>query len=72
MAAFEVRIENLEPMMIAMAHAVSESPERDAWKKMEAWAGPIGLLDDSEKHPVFGFNKPHPSPDSNQLDICFG
>jgi len=53
MAAFEVRIENLESMMIAMAQAVSESPERDAWKKMEAWAGPIGLLDDPEKHRLY-------------------
>lgn len=71
MAAFDVRIENLEPMMIAMAHAVSESPERDAWKKMEAWADPIGLLDDPEKHPVYGFNKPNPSPDSNQYGYMF-
>lgn len=31
MAALEVGIENLEPMIIVMAHAVSESPERDAW-----------------------------------------
>jgi DNA gyrase inhibitor GyrI len=71
MAGFEPRIVRLEPMTVASAHAISENPERDAWKKIETWAGPLGLLDDVEAHPVFGFNNPHPSPDSGQYGYEF-
>ncbi|MBE9478662.1 MAG: GyrI-like domain-containing protein [Chloroflexi bacterium] len=71
MTGFEARIKNLEPMMVASVHVVGESPEREAWKKMEAWAGPIGLLDNVEKHPVFGFNNPNPSPDSDEYGYEF-
>jgi DNA gyrase inhibitor GyrI len=58
-------------MTVASAHAISESPERDAWKKMEAWAGPLGLLADVEAHPVFGFDNPHPSPGSREYGYEF-
>jgi len=71
MAGFEARIESLESMMVASVHAFGESPEGEAWKKMEAWAGPIGLLDNIEKHPVFGFNNPNPSPDSKEYGYEF-
>lgn len=63
MTAFAVRIERLPPMTVASAHAYGENPERAAWQKLEAWAGPLGLLDDPAIHPVFGFNNPDPSPD---------
>ncbi len=71
MATFEARIVKLSPIRVASVHAYGESPERDAWEKMEAWAGPLGLLDDTEKHPVFGFNNPNPSPGSNKYGYEF-
>ncbi len=33
----KVRIERLEIMRAAHIHVLSETPEEDAWKKMEAW-----------------------------------
>ncbi|MFQ5789311.1 MAG: GyrI-like domain-containing protein [Acidobacteriota bacterium] len=63
MTRLEVRIVRLEPMRVASVRAVSETPERDAWEKMRAWAGPKGLLDDLAEHLVFGFNNPAPSQD---------
>ncbi len=56
------RIEKLEPMRIASVRVVSESPERDAWRKLRAWAAPRGLLADPSRHVVFGFNNPPPVP----------
>lgn len=64
MSELEVRIANLEPMRVASAHAYSACPESDAHKKLVAWAKPKGLLDDPEKHRIFGFNNPDPSPGS--------
>jgi DNA gyrase inhibitor GyrI len=64
MSELEVRIVRLEPMRVASAHAYSESPEQDAMAKLVAWAKPKGLLEDLEKHRVFGFNNPDPSPGS--------
>ena len=64
MSELDVRIVKLEPMRVASAHAFSESPEPEAGEKLIAWAKPKGLLDDPEKHRVFGFNNPDPSPGS--------
>jgi len=63
MSDLKVRTIRLEPMRVACVRAVSETPERDAWEKLRTWASSNGLLDDFEKHPVFGFNNPNPSPD---------
>jgi len=71
MTDLEVRIVRLEAMRVASVRAISESPERDAWAKMRAWAEPRGLLDDIEKHPVFGFNNPNPSPDRKEYGYEF-
>lgn len=71
MTDLEVRIVRLEAMRVASIRAISESPERDAWEKMRAWAEPKGLLDDVEKHPVFGFNNPSPSPDRKEYGYEF-
>ncbi len=68
---FKVRIEKLEPMHIASVRVISKTPEQDAWKKMRAWAEPRGLLENSEKHPVFGFNNPDPSPDRQEYGYEF-
>ena len=64
MSELDVRIVKLEPMRVASAHALGESPEHDAIEKLIAWAKPKGLLEDPEKHRVFGFNNPDPSPGS--------
>ncbi len=63
MGDIEAHIERLEPMRVASFHAISQTPEHDAWERLRAWAGPKGLLADLETNPVFGFNNPNPSPD---------
>lgn len=57
----EVKIIRLEPMIVASFYAFSESPEEEAFEKMNSWAKPKGLFADSENHPIFGFNNPPPS-----------
>jgi DNA gyrase inhibitor GyrI len=64
MSELEVRIVRLEPMRVASVHGFGPSPERQAWEKLMAWAKPKGLLDDLERHRIFGFNNPNPSPGS--------
>jgi len=71
MKEFEVRIVKLEPMRVASVRAVSTTPERDAWEKMRSWAQPRGLLEDIDKHPVFGFNSPDPSPGQKEYGYEF-
>jgi DNA gyrase inhibitor GyrI len=66
-----VRIVKLEPMTVASARAVGQSPEPQAWEELRAWAEPKGLLDDLDKHPVFGFNNPNPSPESKEYGYEF-
>jgi len=61
----EVRLERLEAMRAAHAHALSATPEEDAWKKIEEWAKPKGLLEKRVGTRVFGRNtyptdKPEP------------
>lgn len=62
MKELKVEIVKLAPMRVASVRVFSETPERDAWEKMRAWAEPRGFLEDLRKHPVFGFNSPDPSP----------
>lgn len=71
MKEFEVKIARLEPIRVASACVISETPENDAWEKMRAWAEPKGLLENLRKHPVFGFNNPNPSPDRKQYGYEF-
>lgn len=71
MKNFEVRVVKLEPMHVASVKVISSTPENDAWEKMRAWAEPKGLLEDLEKHPVFGFNNPNPSPDKKEYGYEF-
>ncbi|MFX0162429.1 MAG: GyrI-like domain-containing protein [Candidatus Hodarchaeota archaeon] len=71
MKEFEVHIVKLEPIRVASVRAISKTPENDSWEKMRAWAEPKGLLDDLEKHPVFGFNNPDPSPDCEEYGYEF-
>ncbi len=66
-----VQVVELEPMRVASVRALSKTPEKDAWKKLKAWAEPQGLLDDLIKHPVFGFNNPNPSPGQKEYGYEF-
>ncbi len=71
MGDLDVRVVRLEPMRVASVRAISIAPERDAWKKMRAWAEPKGLLRDVDKHPVFGFNNPSPFPGRKEYGYEF-
>jgi DNA gyrase inhibitor GyrI/DNA-binding HxlR family transcriptional regulator len=71
MKELEVKIVRLAPMRVASVRAISKTPEHDAWEKMRAWAEPKGLLGDIEKHPVFGFNNPDPSPGQKEYGYEF-
>jgi AraC family transcriptional regulator len=64
MEKLNVHIIKLEPQRVASFYAFGPSPEEQAWKKLEAWAGPRGYLDDPERHRIFGFNNPDPAPGS--------
>jgi len=55
-----VQIVELPSMRVASFHAISKTPEMDALAKLRSWAEPLGLLDNLENHPVFGFNNPNP------------
>jgi len=61
MSELDVRIVKLEPMRVASFLGFGESPEELAWAKLIPWAKEKGLLDDPEKHRLFGFNNPNPS-----------
>ncbi len=56
-----VRIERLPRMWVASVRAFGQAPEAEAWRLLREWAGPKGLLDDADRHPVYGFNNPSPS-----------
>jgi DNA gyrase inhibitor GyrI len=58
------KILTLPPMRVASFYGFGAQPEEAAWKKLEAWAGPRGYLDDLQNHRIFGFNNPDPSPSS--------
>ncbi len=61
LSELEVRFIDLEPMRVASFKAVSESPEHEAFQMLYDWAHPRGLLNDLEKHPIFGFDNPRPT-----------
>jgi len=52
----EVRLERLKKMHVASFHAVSDTPEEDAWKKLETWAKSKGLFKKTTEARVFGRN----------------
>jgi len=61
----KVRLERLEPILAAHTHAIGGIPEEDAWRMLETWARPRGLLDEGSGARVFGRNtypteKPEP------------
>jgi AraC family transcriptional regulator len=68
---FDVRIISLEPMRVASIRVISKNPEQDAWEKIQTWADKHGLLDNLERHPVFGFNNPDPSHEREEYGYEF-
>ncbi|UCC85021.1 MAG: GyrI-like domain-containing protein [Gemmatimonadota bacterium] len=61
MSDLQVDIVSVPPMRVASVRVVSETPERDAWEKMRAWAESKRLLTQPGANPVFGFNNPPPA-----------
>lgn len=62
MKEMAVRLEELPTMRVASVRAAGEAPEAEAWRRLRDWAGPKGLLEDIDLHPIFGFNDPNPAP----------
>ena len=67
----DVRIEKLEPMRVAYVCVVGQSPEEKAWTILRDWADSKGLVEEPEKHPVFGFNNPSPAPGQKEYGYEF-
>jgi DNA gyrase inhibitor GyrI len=61
MSELNVKIIKLEPFQVVSFLGFGPSPEGLAWEELVAWAKPKGLLDNHEKHRLFGFNNPSPS-----------
>ena len=71
----EVRLERLETMRAANTYVLSETPEEDAWKKIEAWAKPKGLLEKGVGTRVFGRNTyptDNPEPHGYEFFVTVG
>jgi DNA gyrase inhibitor GyrI len=71
MSELPTHLEQLPPMRVASVREFSATPECDAWNRLHAWAAPRGLLLDQEKHPIFGFNNPPPSPTRREYGYEF-
>lgn len=54
----EYKLFELPIMKVACFRAISESPEYDAFNKLRDWASLKGLLEDIEKNPIYGFERP--------------
>jgi DNA gyrase inhibitor GyrI len=60
-----VKVVQLPPFRAASFHIKeSETPERDAWAQLKAWAQPRGLFDNPTVHQVYGRNNPTPGESS--------
>lgn len=67
----EVKIVQLEPMFVASFPAYGPAPEDEAWNNLVTWARPLGLLNDPEKHRIFGFDTVGSSPSSENRGYEF-
>jgi DNA gyrase inhibitor GyrI len=59
MSKFEIRIEELDPMRVAVFRGYSKTPEMEAHNLAVAFAKEKGLIKDNHLK-TFGFNKPCP------------
>lgn len=71
MSKCEIEIINLPPMRVASVRALGKEPEPKAWTKLENYAKPLGLLEDLNLNPVFGFNNPDPIPGQEEYGYEF-
>jgi len=65
-----IHLRRIESLRVACAHSSSETPEEDAWKKIESWAKTIGLLSQEKGIKAFGRNTyptDNPTPHGYQL-----
>ncbi|MFX0185082.1 MAG: GyrI-like domain-containing protein [Candidatus Hodarchaeota archaeon] len=67
-----VKIVKLKPMRVAYTHAISKTPEKEAWDKLLAWAKPKGYFDQPGKHTTFGYNNPPPAKHDSPRDEEYG
>jgi DNA gyrase inhibitor GyrI len=61
MTNMDVKIVRLEPMLVASAYGYGQSPESEAWEKMNAFAASRGLATEDQPLGTYGFNNPNPS-----------
>jgi len=71
MKELKIRFVKIEPIRVACTHAHGVSPEPEAWKAMEDWAGPKGLLSDPADFYLFGRNDPSPSKEGEPYGYRF-
>ena len=57
----DIRIVKLPPFRVAYYREMSEHPERDAWKVLNAWARDNNIAHEESQHSLFGFDNPGPS-----------
>jgi AraC family transcriptional regulator len=57
----DIRIVKLPAFRVASYRAMSEHPEQDAWKVLNAWAGENNLMGEETQSGLFGFDNPGPS-----------
>lgn len=69
--SINVKFERLLPMRVVSFRVISESPEKDAWKKLRDWAEPKGFLIDFDEYPIYGFNNPNPKPGEKKYGYEF-
>lgn len=56
----QVRLVTAGPFRAAVFQAFGESPEAEAFGKLETWARPLGLFEDATDYLLFGQNDPPP------------
>ncbi len=56
----DIRIIRLPAFRVAYYRALSEHPEQDAWKVLNAWARDNNLMDGKTSSGLFGFDNPSP------------
>jgi DNA gyrase inhibitor GyrI len=56
MSQWTIEIENFETLKAVYIHALTDTPEEDAWKTIQTWAITQGLLNKQKGTRVFGRN----------------
>jgi len=60
MSKFQIRIEELPPMRVAVFRGYGLTPEMEAHRQVEAFAREKGLIDQDNRIKTFGYNHPAP------------